>query len=697
MTDLRALGPYRSPPTGRIIPLGLLVPLLLWAVAYVLAVIVPASHPLACFAQDLALPPLMLVACAVAGYALLDRLHLTWLGGMERLLVGTGLGLGALGLATLGLGLAGWTNLRLAPPILLLLGVVRLPRLMADLARWRSQAMAALGPFAWTTVGLATAMAAFLLWSAWTLPTDHATLARHLALPRAYLEAGAVRPVPGNVFGYLPLGASMLFQVAMSLRWIAGHLHASVESGVLLANVFGAYLVVLAAAASRIFGARAAAPAAALYLALPIVYRTSHAACAESALALYAALAVLALAVYRDGRRAPEPRGPVGAAVLVGVFAGLALGTTLTAAALVLLPILLYLAVDALARRPRRTGLWAVVGCVAAAALVVAPWWVRAAAWTGSPVYPFLTTLFAPGPYGSPEAARLVAAYVPSAGAWMVFGWPVAPESLLAAVSASLLLGLGATALLKACGRCHATLYVAAYAVAVLAGKAAAAPSAAIVLAPLWPLLAAFAAGGVVRVDAVRARRVAAAAAMVIIFFGFLYVLRGERAATTEQVLGRALPDVTDYSAQTVEYLNRGLDLPESWCTRPPDGAPVAVGLVGEDRTLYFVRPVLANTVWDRPWLAPALEAWRKTGSPDAVRAVLAEQGVATIYANWAAVGRLEGPACAAWPQEIRPALFDAWVEAGILKPIRGFGGRTDAKAAPSHALYRVAYSPGGE
>ncbi len=700
------------PRPGRAVPLAIVGPLVAWAVAYVLVVIVPVTRPVARFAQDVAAPPLVLFACAVAGYTLLDRLKVEWLGGVERLLAGAGLGLGALGLATFALDLAGWTNLRLAPPLLLLLGASRLPRLGADLARWRAEAAAALGALSWTALGLGAAMAALLVWGAWDLPIDHETLSRYLAFPKAHLAAGRIGETPADVFGWFPQGGQMLFQMAMSLRWVAGRMHDSVESGVLLANVFNAYLVVLAACgvaawAARAFGPRAAPPAAALLLALPAVYRAGHNACTESPQVLYTVLALLALAAYRDRRT-------VGPAVLAGVLTGLAMGVTFAAAVLLFVPALVYLAVDGLARRPRRTGLWAAVGYASAAVLVVAPWLVRNLAGTGSPVHPFLTGLLGPGPHWTvAEASRFAAAYAPPPNLVASLGRAIAPESVLAAVPVVLLVGLGAVALAVALAgardrsakealadRRPSALYLAAYAAIVFLGWFLTSPHLGRHLAPLWPPLAALAAGGlVVAAQAARWRRAASAAALAAVLAGMIYALGSERAAAREQLLRGLPPEATsadrqpDYSGYVVEWLNRGLDLPKAWRERPPAGAPVAVGLVGEDRTLFFVRPTVYGTVWDRPWLAGAIDAWRKTGSADEVRAELARLGVGTVYVNWLAIERLEGPARAAWPGAIDRVLLDAWVAAGVLEPLGSFGRPARAGDPAPHVLYRVAYS----
>jgi len=450
----------------------------------------------------------------------------------------------------------------------------------------------------------------------------------------------------------------------------------------------------VAARAVRAFGPKAAAPAAAIFLALPAVYRASHNACTESPQVLYTVLVLVSLAAYRDRRS-------VGAAVLAGVLTGFSVGVTFAAGMLLFVPAASFLVVDGLSKRPRRTGLWAALGYVCATALAVSPWLVRNLAWTGNPVHPFLTGLFGPGPYWTAAmASRFAADYSPPPDLLASLGRALVPGSALDAVPVVLVLGLGALALAKARDRRPSAVYLAGYAVIVFVAWFLTTPHLTRHLAPLWPPLAGLAAGGVLAAEALRWRRVAMGAGLAVVFTGMIYILGSERATAREELLRDLDPSATsaaaqpDYSAYVVNYLNVGYDLPEADRRKAPADAPVAVGLVGDDRTLFHVRPVVWNTVWDRPWLAPALAAWEKTRSAHDVRAALGRLGIGTVYVNWLAIEDVRRQDRPGWPETINAALFEAWVKAGVLEPIGTFGRSRGAGLPAPHVLYRVAYPP---
>jgi hypothetical protein len=141
-----------------------------------------------------------------------------------------------------------------------------------------------------------------------------------------------------------------------------------------------------------------------------------------------------------------------------------------------------------------------------------------------------------------------------------------------------------------------------------------------------------------------------------------------------------------------MDFLNRGFDLPRPWREALPPGVPVAVGLIGEDRTLALVRPGAYSSRWDEPWLAGALAVWSRTASPDALRGELRRLGIASIYVNWAEIDRLRSSGGPGWPEEINPALFDAWVRTGLLKPEAVYGPADEAARPGRHVIYRVVY-----
>lgn len=698
--------PAASPPRGRLpagkgLPRGLLATVGVWVVLYALAVVLPAlvptTNPLVRLGQDLVVPPLVFFACAAAGWAALGWLGFGWLGAGERLVLGLGLGLGALGLATFGLGLAGWTNMQVAPVVLLLVGAPTLRSMGAALGAWAGEARAALGPLGWVMLGLAAALAVAIVWAGWSPPIDYDEMEYHLALPKAYLAAGRIHDVPHNVLSYLPQGAEMLFQAAMSLRWTAAAPMYSVQYGGLLARVFNAYLALatalaVAAAAARLFGQRAAAPAAALYLAMPWVYAISYRAMAENAQLLHSTMALVAVLAYVQERRP-------GAAALAGAMAGLALGTKYLVWGFVFGPAVFWLAAEAVFLKPRRRGVRALALFAAAALAVASPWLVRNLAWTGNPVHPLLTSLFGPGPHWTAgQAAHFQAFHSPASLGLGDLAAALVPDRPLDAVPVVLALALGAAALARPSHR-RPALGRAVYAAIVLAVWWFGTHHVMRHLVPIWPPLASLAAGAVVASEGWRGRRVVAGACVAAALAGLVVIGAKERDRAGE-ALRLALPaaaqapgDQPTWSAYAIDYLNLGRDLPAAWRRRPPADRPVGVGLVGEARTLSLIRPVRYNTVWDTPWLAPAAAAWRAGRSADDVRGPLAALGVGTIYVNWLEIERFRGPGGYGWPEAIDEALFADWVKAGVLVEVAHFGAREGDTQPWPHVIYRVAYA----
>jgi len=648
------------------------------------------------------LPPLLFIACGILGHALLTWARTDWLGPAERFLVGTGLGLGVLVLWTLGLGLVGWMNVRALPLVMLLIGLPAVPRLVEELGAWARGAGAAMRGADALMVGLAAALAVLLVFSAWAPPVDYDEMEYHLALPKAYLEAGRIHETPHNVYSYLPQGAEMLFQAAMSLRWFPEAPLSSVRYGSLVARTLNAYLAVLiaavvAAGSSRLFGPRAAAPAAALYLGLPAVYDVSYRAMAENAQVLFSVMTMVALAGYFASRR-PS------AAALAGILTGLALGTKYLVWGFVFAPVVVWLAGEAVLLRPRGRGVRALALFIAMTLLVASPWMIRNYTWTGNPGHPLLTGWFGPGPHWTAaQAANFQAHHSPASLALGRLVEALAPEKPLYAVPVALALACGAVALARGPTRRPALLRVL-YAAAVLAVWWFGTHHVMRHLVPVWPPVAMLAAGGWVRSHGRGYGRAVAAACVTATLAGMLVVAANERERSELVAALSAPPSAASearqyaYSPHVMQYLNLERDLPPGAGPSGPDlgvpARPAAVGFVGEAQTLEVVRPVLYNTVWDTPWLAPAVRAWRETASADAVRAELARLGVATIYVNWLEIERFRRPGNYGWPAGIDEALFEAWTAAGVLEPIARFGLRRGEARPWPHVLYRVLNKP---
>lgn len=227
------------------------------------------------------------------------------------------LGLGALGLVTLGLGLAGWLSWGVA------VGVVSVPFVVFAWDRglgWRPPVPGRAdpaGPGAVLWVAAAPLLAVALL-AASTLPGflwkpldphPYDVLSYHLQVPREWFEAGRVTPLTHNAFSYFPFGTEIHYLLMNHLRGGAREAMyaAQLLSLACLLLTAGVVSGTVRAVAGRleVSPARASLAAAAgglLTLATPWALMLGSVAYVETGLMLFTAGAVCAgvLAVVRE-------------------------------------------------------------------------------------------------------------------------------------------------------------------------------------------------------------------------------------------------------------------------------------------------------------------------------------------------------------------------------------------------------------
>ncbi|MCG3208762.1 MAG: hypothetical protein FOGNACKC_02374 [Anaerolineae bacterium] len=334
----------------------------------------------------------------------------------ERLIFGVGLGLGALGMVSLGVGLTGWFNRPAAYAITLILTLVALPqlrRLWVDLRRWRP----ANRPSRLAAVYL-SAYAALALLPALLPPTDWDGLFYHLTSPKLAIEAGRIVGGVDVPHFNFPALMEMLFAWAMLLRGdvAAKLLHAGY--GFLLTGVV--YL-----AASRLLDRRAGWPAVILLASMPMLATLAGWAYNDLALAFYQLAAIYAITNYELRITNENPEKGNSPLIIGGVFAGLAMSLKYTSFVTPLFGVALitYYALrntqhatrDATRYPPfaaRNSPL--VIRSVAIfalpALLVATPWYLKNWALTGNPVYPFLFNVFGGAQWDSFRASWYAAA-----------------------------------------------------------------------------------------------------------------------------------------------------------------------------------------------------------------------------------------------------------------------------------------------
>jgi 4-amino-4-deoxy-L-arabinose transferase-like glycosyltransferase len=339
---------------------------------------------------------------------------------LEQLVLGTGVGLGLLGLLGLGLGAAGLFQPLAAYGIMLALSLVGSPRLWRLFRQWQRQPAATPHPLA--AIYLA-AMALLALAVALLPPTDWDGLFYHLTGPRLYVQTGGIIGDVNVPHFSFPSLMEMLFTWVMVVR---GDIAAK-----LLHGVFGLLLTGLVyLTAQRFLGQKSAWPAVVILTSMPMLGTLAGWAYNDLALAFYQLASLYAVGNWRveigdsinhqdasgeevvnnkskiENRKSPGLPARAGKIenwnwlVLSGIFAGLAMGlkytsfvTSLVAGAIILWFTFQSLRTTSSAPRFTHSVLPFILFSLVAL-LVASPWYLKNWLLTGNPVYPFLYGIF---------------------------------------------------------------------------------------------------------------------------------------------------------------------------------------------------------------------------------------------------------------------------------------------------------------
>jgi hypothetical protein len=221
-------------------------------------------------------------------------------------------------------------------------------------------------------------------------PTAKDALQYHIALPKAWLAAGALVDVPYNIPGLRALGAEMSGVWGMLLGRLVSHRAGEVAFGAAMFAYFPLLLAVVHGwARERGLGRGPALIGAALVASAPVAWEVAGASYVDLALALYVVLAFRAAARWSTG-------GGVATLAELALALGFALSVkALAAAALVLLVLLVLLPVyRAQGRRDGARLAAAGLSALAAGLLIGSPWYLRTWLLTGSPLFPFFPGLW---------------------------------------------------------------------------------------------------------------------------------------------------------------------------------------------------------------------------------------------------------------------------------------------------------------
>lgn len=333
------------------------------------------------------------------------------------------LGLGLFGTLIFAAGLAGKLELgiRLCLALALLAG---LPEAWTLLKSAPSRLRPGKPPSWKTALAVLLAFTAFhILINALAPPVGWDALAYHLAIPRLYLDAGAVRDLPWLLHSHWPHLMEMIYAAPLALGQEA--------CAALIHGLVCAALVLTVFRLGREEGGSAAGwTAAALLAAQPVFLEVAAEPHSDGALALFHLLACLALWRWsvRGGRGLLAAAGLCSGLAAACKLPGLALGGAL----------LCWLLID-----PRRRA--GAASFVLWAALPAAPWYLKTWLASGNPVWPFYSAVF--GGRWQPE---LIAEGLVRTSAWRFprdagLVWRYGPQFLLlpAAGLAALAAGQG--------------------------------------------------------------------------------------------------------------------------------------------------------------------------------------------------------------------------------------------------------------
>ncbi|MCU0560198.1 MAG: phospholipid carrier-dependent glycosyltransferase [Desulfobacterales bacterium] len=248
--------------------------------------------------------------------------------------------------------------------------------------------------FLWTL--LALLLAAILLMAA-VPPVDRDALTHHLAVPKLYLQHGAMVEIPAVPFSYYPMNLDLLYLAALAVGNDILPKYIHFAFGLLTCLLIYGHL------RRRLEGPAYGLLGCLLFLSLPVIVKLSITVYVDLGLIFFTTASMLQLFRWAEsGFRLRH-------LLTAGVCAGLCLGTKYNGMVSVfllgLIALILPLRAPGAPDRQRRPGrALAQAALFAAVALAVySPWMIRNTLWTGNPVYPLAAEIL-----GS-EAARVAA------------------------------------------------------------------------------------------------------------------------------------------------------------------------------------------------------------------------------------------------------------------------------------------------
>jgi len=327
-----------------------------------------------------------------------DKIH-------EFIVFGQALGLGILGLLVFGLGviqqlnpMAAWVLIGSGCFLLIIELIYHFNEHLTCIKSIR------IGKFNWFSTILASLLVLNLIYSlfsnALVPPTGYDELAYHLAIPKIYIRHHSIVYIPYILQSNWPLNTEMLFtlsmlvaneHVARLMTWIGF---------ILLAASLYLY-------GKKWFGTQAGWLASVLATSTPMALALAGTAMVEVPLALYTFLAVVCFIDWLEERH-------LASLLLSAFFSGIAAGIKLNGAQVGLIvggAMLLITMIKMPGMAPKNIGRFLLFGALTF--LVALPWYGKAWAQTGNPIWPFLYDIFG-GRFWDEEAAMYLLSYIQS-------------------------------------------------------------------------------------------------------------------------------------------------------------------------------------------------------------------------------------------------------------------------------------------
>ena len=242
----------------------------------------------------------------------------------------------------------------------------------------------------------------------------------HLQVPREFYDAGRITSLPHNCYSFYPLGAEMLYLLAMCLR---GGPYAGAYAATLLHGAFAVLAVAALWATLRPDRPIRARAAALLLATAPLAVSLAWLAMVELAMVAYMAMAALWLRYWlRDGGWRP--------AGAIGLMLGASCAVKYLSVGFIVAPVAAVMLIAPLLRRRWRN--LAHLPLVAALTLLLfAPWLIRNNAYTGNAVFPLATDILGRGYWPQESAHRWQAGHGPDFAPPVPQppGWEAPPQS----------------------------------------------------------------------------------------------------------------------------------------------------------------------------------------------------------------------------------------------------------------------------